>query len=166
MPYFSNIWHKWLKHSAQEGTVREQLWTREFALTMMQHRCWTEITCTFQQAQTLCSLQFPAARPVWAAGIPKALATPAAQLPLKSSKLWSSDCQSLALSINRRSSLALTCFIEDYSAIPISNTSIDTTAYTWLCFSSQTVTWHTAWPDRYNLLSDEHLSHQPHHWVN
>lgn len=53
----------------------------------------------------------------------------------------------LLASARGRSSLALTWLIEDYSDISVSNTSTDTTSYTGLCFSFQTVTKHGTEPD-------------------
>lgn len=46
----------------------------------------------------------------------------------------------LMASVRGRSSLALTCLIEDCSDISVSNISTDTTTYTGLCFCFQTLT--------------------------
>lgn len=85
------------------------------------------------------------------AGIPTA---PGNWQPLQYSFYWNDPSfeamitNLLLASVSRRSSLALTCLIEDYSDISISNASIDTATYTGLCFSSQTVTKHGTEPDQ------------------
>lgn len=150
MTHVSNIWHKWLKHSAQEGTVtarREQFQT----VSLLSPWCNTDAKQRPPGTNPLLSPVPTSHASVGKAGIPTA---PGNWQPLQYSFYWNDPSfeamitNLLLASVSRRSSLALTCLIEDYSDISISNASIDTATYTGLCFSSQTVTKHGTEPDQ------------------
>lgn len=118
-------------------------------VSLLSHRDVTQMPNHLHLAQPLCSPQFPPAMPLF-----EKQGSSGNWHPLQESFYWNDPSfeavitNLLVASVSRRSSLALTRLIEDYSDISISNTSIDAATYTRLCFPSQTATKHGTEPDQ------------------